>query len=70
MKNFHINPKESILIHKDVKSLKSIGMHFGTFVLTTEPIDAPQEEIIKLIEKDRNLIDQFIIPEHGAIYDL
>ena len=70
MKNFHINPKESILIHKDVKSLKSIGMHFGTFVLTTEPIDAPQEEIIKLIEEDSNLIDQFIIPEHGAIYDL
>ena len=70
MKNFHVNPEESMLIHKDVKSLKSIGMHFGTFVLTTEPINEPSKEIVKIIEKNKKLNDQFIVPEHGVIYDL
>ena len=70
MKNFHVNPEESMSIHKDVKSLKSIGMHFGTFVLTTEPINEPSKEIVKIIEKNKKLNDQFIVPEHGVIYDL
>ena len=70
MKNFHVNPEESMSIHKDVKSLKSIGMHFETFVLTTEPINEPSKEIVKIIEKNKKLNDQFIVPEHGVIYDL
>tara|TARA_B100000686_G_C16026707_1_gene588612 strand:+ start:85 stop:438 length:354 start_codon:yes stop_codon:yes gene_type:complete len=70
MKNFHVQPEESILIHKDIKSKKSIGMHFGTFVLTTEPIDEPARKIEKIISQDDQINDQFIIPKHGKIYDL
>lgn len=70
MKNFHVQPEESILIHRDVKSIKSIGMHFGTFVLTTEPIDDPPKKLNKILENDKSLIDNFIIPKHGVIYDL
>ncbi len=70
MKNFHVQPEESILIHKDIKSKKSIGMHFGTFVLTTEPIDEPTRKIEKIISQNGQIKNQFIIPEHGKIYDL
>ena len=70
MKNFHVNPKESILIHKDIKAIKSFGMHFGTFVLTTEPILDPGEKIKKHILNDRDFIGDFVLPEHGKIYIL
>jgi hypothetical protein len=33
---FHINPEEAVQIHLDVKSKKSIGIHWATFVLTDE----------------------------------
>ena len=68
MKNFHINPRESILVHKDVKSKKSIGMHFGTFILTTEPINEPAKELIKNMSHGEIRDDSFIIPKLGKIY--
>lgn len=33
---FHINPEEAVQIHLDVKSKKSIGIHWATFILTDE----------------------------------
>tara|TARA_Y100001935_G_C17209774_1_gene459457 strand:+ start:36 stop:425 length:390 start_codon:yes stop_codon:yes gene_type:complete len=68
MKNFHINPRESLLVHKDVKSKKSIGMHFGTFILTTEPINEPAKELIKNMSDGEMKDDSFIIPKLGKIY--
>ena len=70
MKNFHVQPEESILIHKDIKSRKSIGMHFGTFLLTTEPIDNPSKRIKEILTREIEIRGEFIIPEHGRIYDL
>jgi L-ascorbate metabolism protein UlaG (beta-lactamase superfamily) len=37
----HIDPDDAVELHKDVRSKKSVGMHFGTFQLTDEPIDEP-----------------------------
>lgn len=41
MREIHMNPAEAVQAHLDVGSARSIGMHFGTFQLTTEGIDAP-----------------------------
>ena len=70
MKDFHVNPEESIFIHKDIKSKKSIGMHFGTFVLTTEPVIEPIQKIKNIITNDENFKGEFMIPESGVIYSL
>ena len=35
---FHTNPEEALSIGRDLKSRKIIGMHWGTFVLSLEPI--------------------------------
>ena len=37
----HMNPKEAVDAHLDLGARLSIGMHFGTFQLTDEAIDAP-----------------------------
>ena len=41
MRAVHMNPAEAVQAHLDLGALESIGMHFGTFQLTTEGIDEP-----------------------------
>ncbi len=41
MQAVHMNPAEAVQTHLDLQSPESIGMHFGTFQLTTEGIDEP-----------------------------
>jgi L-ascorbate metabolism protein UlaG (beta-lactamase superfamily) len=54
MKDQHTNPEEAVAIHLDVKSKSSLGMHFGTFQLSDEPIDEPCE-LLKTESKVRSL---------------
>ncbi len=37
----HMNPEEAVNAHLDLHASESVGMHFGTFQLTTEGIDDP-----------------------------
>ena len=41
MRSVHMNPAEAVQAHVDLEASASIGMHFGTFQLTTEGIDEP-----------------------------
>jgi L-ascorbate metabolism protein UlaG (beta-lactamase superfamily) len=41
MQAVHMNPAEAVQAHLDLGGPESIGMHFGTFQLTTEGIDEP-----------------------------
>jgi len=41
MQSSHVNPEEAVLIHQDIGSQQSIGVHWGTFPLTSEPINEP-----------------------------
>jgi N-acyl-phosphatidylethanolamine-hydrolysing phospholipase D len=49
MKEFHVNPEESVHIHNDIQANESMGIHWGWFPLTAEPIMDPtiQLEIAK-----------------------
>lgn len=54
-KNFfvHINPQEALLVHNDVKSELSIGMHWGTFAnLSSEPMDEPKIALEQYMEDE------------------
>jgi L-ascorbate metabolism protein UlaG (beta-lactamase superfamily) len=41
MQAVHMNPAEAVQAHLDLEASASIGMHFGTFPMTIEGIDAP-----------------------------
>jgi N-acyl-phosphatidylethanolamine-hydrolysing phospholipase D len=52
----HSSPEDSIVIHKNVKSRKSIGMHYGTFrgalSANYEPVTEPPERWKKAAEAE------------------
>jgi L-ascorbate metabolism protein UlaG (beta-lactamase superfamily) len=41
MHTHHVNPAEAVRAHLELKARRSIGMHFGTFQLADEAVDAP-----------------------------
>jgi len=41
MQAVHMNPAEAVQAHLDLEASTSLGMHFGTFQLTSEGIDDP-----------------------------
>ncbi|MBU0480087.1 MAG: MBL fold metallo-hydrolase [Proteobacteria bacterium] len=41
MKDMHINPAEAVQIHSEIGARRSLGIQWGTFQLTAEPIDDP-----------------------------
>ena len=41
MKSQHVDPAEAVQIHVDVTAARSVGVHWGTFQLTDEALDAP-----------------------------
>ena len=65
MKDHHCNVEEAIQIHKDLKSKKSIAMHWGTFQLTDEPMDEPVKLLKKLTVEKNLLSNEFIAMTHG-----
>lgn len=37
----HVDPPQAVRVHHDVRSQQSLGMHWGTFKLTDEPLGEP-----------------------------
>jgi N-acyl-phosphatidylethanolamine-hydrolysing phospholipase D len=45
MKPVHITPEEALTIHCDIKAKRSIACHWGTFLLTDEPVMEPLQRL-------------------------
>ncbi len=65
MRDQHINPDEAVKIHQEVKARKTVGVHWGTFELSMESLDAPLGDVPAAVEKAKLASDEFILIKHG-----
>lgn len=61
----HLSPQEAVQVHLDVRSKKSVAIHWGTFILTDEPLDEPPRRLEEA-KKEKGLSDEeFVALGHG-----
>ena len=64
MKAIHMDPAEAVVAHKDLGAKLSIGMHYGTFQLSSEGFEQPLTDLKAALEKENVSPDSFItLPE-------
>ena len=50
MKNQHVNPAEAVQVALDLQVPKAFGMHWGTFILTDEPVIEPRVALAEALQ--------------------
>ena len=65
MKFQHMNPDEAVRVHKMLNSKLSIGIHFGTFRLSSESINQPIQDLALARKYHEVKEDAFITLEFG-----
>jgi len=59
MLNQHLDPDQAVLVHQEIRSQKSIPIHWGTFQLTHEPFLEPPELLADAMKKTGLPDDEF-----------
>ena len=67
---YHTTPEEALNVARDLKSKKVLGTHWGTFVLSLEPIMEPPKRFKENAEKFKYREEEAIIFKIGEIRDL
>jgi len=67
---YHTNPEEALNIGQDLKSKKVLGMHWGTVVLSLEPIFDPPKRFKNASNQYGYYADDAIIFKIGEVRDL
>ncbi len=66
----HVNPEEAIRIHRDIRARRTVGIHWGTFLLTDEPLDQPLADLETARAKAGIDADEFLTLRHGQTLNL
>ena len=61
----HTTPAEAVQIHRDLGARRSLGIHWGTFELSDEPLDAPPHELAAARHKAGLTAAEFLLTAHG-----
>ena len=67
MSSFHASPEDAVRIHTDVRAVRSIGMHWGAFPLTDEPIEEPPERLREAVRRAGLAADAFVAVWPGSL---
>lgn len=65
MKSKHLNPEEAVNVHQDIRARQSIAIHWGTYILTDEPLDEPPRRLRQALREQQLPDDVFLVPRHG-----
>ena len=60
-----MSPEEAVQCHWDVQSRQSVGVHWGTFSLTGEPVTEPPERLTKAMGGKLLPTETFVCFHHG-----
>ena len=67
MQKQHVDPAEAVKIHRDLKARQSLAIHWGTFELTDEPLDAPPLALAAELQKADIPPADFAVLRHGEL---
>ncbi|KAM5173071.1 N-acyl-phosphatidylethanolamine-hydrolyzing phospholipase D [Mantella aurantiaca] len=65
MKAQHVDPEEAVRIHADVRSKKSVAIHWGTFALANEYYLDPPVKLREALERYGLRPEDFMVLNHG-----
>ncbi len=65
MEPMHMNPADAVQALHDLQAIRAVGMHFGTFQLTAEAIDAPLHDLQTALQAAATPPARFITLETG-----
>lgn len=65
MSPVHVAPEEAVHIHRDIGARQSVAMHWGTFVLTDEPMDEPPRRLRQALADQGIEEEAFRVMHHG-----
>jgi L-ascorbate metabolism protein UlaG (beta-lactamase superfamily) len=69
MKTNHINPEEAVAIFEKLKPASALGIHWGTFQLTFEPVDEPRQKL-EALKRARGIAgERFVAVEAGQSFN-
>lgn len=66
MATHHVDPADAVRIHQDLGAKSSLGVHWGTFVLTDEPMDEPPAKLRDAVAAVGLAPDAFSVLRHGG----
>jgi len=62
----HVNVEEALQIHRDLGAQRSLGVHWGTYALTDEPLDEPPRRLTQLSLSQGLAQDEFFVLPIGG----
>ena len=63
--NHHMTPEEAVAAHVDLQARRSVAIHWGTFMLSDEPLSEPALRLARACEAAGLKADEFTVFRHG-----
>jgi len=64
----HMNPEEAVMSYFDLEATEAVGMSWGTFILTDEPVTEPPKKLNEALQRYDLSESDFFILYHGETY--